>query len=210
LKKLDEILKFFKVAPILELQGQEVQGKEVPNQGEEAGMKISSDHATQPLAESGRSNIRSATAAHASALGKGQAQLSDAGEQVMALIAQALQLPEPRQEQVQALRQAVEAGNYAPNPQDVAASILNHLALQQATAAPDRGTGVAGGGPFALPAEYVAQTCLALLCELEKSLKADQTNWLALDAAATVQHHGSDGTNRLVRFSEIEESPHCA
>jgi flagellar biosynthesis anti-sigma factor FlgM len=100
-------------------------------------MKINSDHGAQPLAESGRPNTPSATAANARAsspisLGQDQAQLSGAGAQVASLTAQALQLPEVRQERVQALRQAVQFGNYELNPQAVAGSLLDHLTLPSA------------------------------------------------------------------------------
>jgi negative regulator of flagellin synthesis FlgM len=100
-------------------------------------MKITSDHGTQPLAEGGRSLTPKPAAENtpgspASPLGQDQAQLSGVGAQVTALAAQVLQLPEVRQERVQALRQAVAAGTYAPDPQAVAGALVDHLALQPA------------------------------------------------------------------------------
>jgi flagellar biosynthesis anti-sigma factor FlgM len=99
-------------------------------------MRINPDHGAQ-LAESSRSNTPNSAAANAPAsnanpLGQDHAQLSSTGAQVAALKAQVWQLPEVRQERVQALRQAVQSGNYALNPQAVAGSILDHIALQPA------------------------------------------------------------------------------
>ncbi len=55
-----------------------------------------------------------------------QTQLSGAHSQVQALVAQASQLPEIREERVQSLRQAVEGGHYQPNPKKVAGAMLEH------------------------------------------------------------------------------------
>jgi flagellar biosynthesis anti-sigma factor FlgM len=100
-------------------------------------MRINSDHGSQPLPESGRSNTAKLPAESTSGSSPGslagdQAQLSSAGAQVTALAAQLLQLPEVRQERVQALRQAIEAGSYAPNPQAVAGALLDHWAQKPA------------------------------------------------------------------------------
>lgn len=100
-------------------------------------MRINSDHSSQPLAENSRSSAAKVPAQNDSAssprsLGGDQTQLSAAGTQVTALTAQVLQLPEVRQERVQALRQAVQAGTYSPNPGSVAGALLDHLALQPA------------------------------------------------------------------------------
>jgi flagellar biosynthesis anti-sigma factor FlgM len=74
-----------------------------------------------------------AAAAGSSALGEDQAQLSGTHAQVQALVGQALQLPEIRQEKVQALRQAVVAGKYQPSASDVAGALLaNNLAVNLA------------------------------------------------------------------------------
>jgi flagellar biosynthesis anti-sigma factor FlgM len=100
-------------------------------------MRIHSDQGAQPLIESSRSNTPTTNQANTQAsgqslLGDDKAQLSGAGAQVTALTAQALQLPEVRQERVQALRQAVQSGIYAVNPQTVAGSIVDYLALDSA------------------------------------------------------------------------------
>jgi flagellar biosynthesis anti-sigma factor FlgM len=119
--------------PILELQGNNC--REI--KGRERVMRINTDHGSQPLNEGARSNTTKAStennqASGSSSLGADQAQLLGAGAQVTALTAQVLQLPEVRQARVQALRQAVEAGNYAPDPRDVASALLDHLALKPA------------------------------------------------------------------------------
>jgi flagellar biosynthesis anti-sigma factor FlgM len=99
-------------------------------------MRISTDHGSQPLPESGRANTQKAPenvqASGSGSLGADQAQLSGVGAQVTVLTAQALQLPEVRQARVQALRQAVEAGSYAPDPRAVAGALLDDLALKPA------------------------------------------------------------------------------
>jgi len=118
--------------PILELQGRNCKRK---SRGGQGAMRIHSDQGAQPLAESNGSNTTSHANTQASGqslLGDDKAQLSGAGAQVTALTAQALQLPEVRQERVQALRQAVQSGIYAVNPQTVAGSIVDHLALASA------------------------------------------------------------------------------
>jgi len=61
--------------------------------------------------------------------GEDQAQLSGAHSQVEALAAQASQLPEIREERVQALRQAVESRQYHADPEKVAGAIMNSMTL---------------------------------------------------------------------------------
>jgi flagellar biosynthesis anti-sigma factor FlgM len=105
--------------------------------GRERAMRINTDHGSQPLPESDRSTTPKAAtenlqAAGSGSLGVDQAQLSGAGAQVTALTAQVLQLPEVRQAKVQALRQAVEAGSYTPDPRAVAGALVDHLALKPA------------------------------------------------------------------------------
>ena len=96
-------------------------------------MRIDLNHESQPLAESSRSSAQRATAAAASAAatqalgGEDQAELSGAHAQVQALVAQAAQLPEVREERVQALRQAVEHGSYSTSPEAVAGALLTHM-----------------------------------------------------------------------------------
>jgi len=64
------------------------------------------------------------------ASGEDQAVLSGAHVQVAALAAQASQLPEMREERVQALRHAVASGEYHPDPQKVAGAVIEHLAIR--------------------------------------------------------------------------------
>jgi len=84
-------------------------------------------------AETTQTSTQRAMAASAQAagqsgsLGEDQAQLSGAHTQVQALAAQAAQLPEVRQEKVQALRQAIEAGRYHVSPENVAGALLAHV-----------------------------------------------------------------------------------
>lgn len=59
--------------------------------------------------------------------GGDQAQLSGAHVQVTALAAAASQLPEIREERVQALREAVVGGGYHPNPDKIASAMLAHM-----------------------------------------------------------------------------------
>jgi flagellar biosynthesis anti-sigma factor FlgM len=118
--------------PILELQGKLRGVKERKH-----AMRVNTDHGSQPLPESNRSTTAQAAgqnsqASGSAALGSDQAQLSGAGAQITALAAQVLQLPEVRQERVQALRQAVESGSYTPDARSTAGALVNHLALQPA------------------------------------------------------------------------------
>lgn len=97
-------------------------------------MRIDSNGGAQGLPESqtaasaasGKAG-ESGSAATASSLGEDQAQFSDVHVQVQALVGQALQLPEVRDERVQALRQAVASGQYQPSPQAVAEALLANV-----------------------------------------------------------------------------------
>jgi flagellar biosynthesis anti-sigma factor FlgM len=110
-------------------------------------MRIDSNQGAQPLPESQATNQAangaasakaqgggaSAGAAGSSALGEDQAQLSGVHVQIQALVGQALQLPEIRQERVQALRQAVVSGKYQPSADQVAGALLaNNIAVKLA------------------------------------------------------------------------------
>jgi flagellar biosynthesis anti-sigma factor FlgM len=103
-------------------------------------MRIDSSQSSQGLAESQATNNAATTKAGttpesgvSSPLGEDQAQLSGVHAQVQVLVGQALQLPEVRQERVQALRQAVTSGKYQPSAQDVAgALLLNTIAVKLA------------------------------------------------------------------------------
>jgi flagellar biosynthesis anti-sigma factor FlgM len=97
-------------------------------------MRIDSNYVSQALPEnegstSGAAGKTSAPASSAAAspLGEDQAQLSGTHVQVQALVGQALQLPEVRQERVQALRQAVASGQYQRTPQEVAGALLANV-----------------------------------------------------------------------------------
>jgi flagellar biosynthesis anti-sigma factor FlgM len=96
-------------------------------------MRIDLNHESQPLPESNRSNTSSAgvpvssSASNGLGSGEDQAELSGALVQVQALVAQASQLPEVRQERVQALRQAVASGSYQSNPEQVAGAVFAHM-----------------------------------------------------------------------------------
>lgn len=78
-------------------------------------------------------NNESAAAASARiASGEDQAQLSSAHVQVQALVAGTLQLPEVREAKIQALRQAIQSGQYNPDPRQVAASVVAHMTASAA------------------------------------------------------------------------------
>jgi len=81
-------------------------------------MRIDSNQSAQPLAESGRNSD--------------QAQFSGSHEQVQALVAEALQFPETRQEKVNALRQVVQEGSYQPGSSRVADALFTHLLVEPA------------------------------------------------------------------------------
>lgn len=81
---------------------------------------------------SGQNPPAATTASASSALGEDQAQLSGAHSQVQALATLASQLPEVRQERVQALRQAVKSGQYEASAGQVAGALLAHLSSTRA------------------------------------------------------------------------------
>jgi flagellar biosynthesis anti-sigma factor FlgM len=96
-------------------------------------MRIDVNYEPQALSETSRSSAQSATTAAASASasrglgGEDQTDLSGAHAQVQALVAEASQLPEVREERVQALRQAVERGGYSTSPEAVAGALVGHM-----------------------------------------------------------------------------------
>jgi flagellar biosynthesis anti-sigma factor FlgM len=95
-------------------------------------MRIDPNQAAQALPESNRGSGQSQASAdtHVSAgrpLGEDQAQLSGIHAQVQTLTAQAAQLPEIRQEKVNALRQAVLGGSYQPGAAQVAEGLFAHM-----------------------------------------------------------------------------------
>ena len=96
-------------------------------------MRIDSNQTVPLSPESGRSSSAGASGVEKrapirSALGEDSAQLSGAQVQVQALVAQALQFPEVRQEKVDALRQSVFGGSYQPTAKQVAEAVFAHLA----------------------------------------------------------------------------------
>jgi len=93
-------------------------------------MRIDSTYGTQQAAETNSSPKPASTAAESAAvhaLAEDQAQLSGTHVQVGALVTQALQLPEVRQEKVAALRHAVEGGSYRPAVEKVAHAVIAHI-----------------------------------------------------------------------------------
>ena len=95
-------------------------------------MRINLNSEPQQVTESSRSGAQNTAPASSSlsansALAPDQAQLSTVHAQVQALAAQAVQLPEVRQERVVALRQAVQNGSYRPSSEQVAQAVYVHM-----------------------------------------------------------------------------------
>jgi flagellar biosynthesis anti-sigma factor FlgM len=100
-------------------------------------MRIDLNQGSQPLAENSRSNSDNTVRGSDSSVrrledgqggvGEDQAQLSGAHIQIAVLTAQASQLPEVRQERVQALRDAMQSGRYAASPEQVAGAVIGHM-----------------------------------------------------------------------------------
>jgi flagellar biosynthesis anti-sigma factor FlgM len=99
-------------------------------------MRIDLNQGPQSPSESNRSSAQnpatSNTASSSSVLGEDQAQLSGAHAQVHVLVAQASQFPEVRQERVQALRQAIQSGQYSASPEKVAGALFGDMISQSA------------------------------------------------------------------------------
>ncbi|MGB7602628.1 MAG: flagellar biosynthesis anti-sigma factor FlgM [Candidatus Sulfotelmatobacter sp.] len=96
-------------------------------------MRIDPNQDTQRVVESERSGSpapasgNTASPGSSGALGEDQAQLSGFHSQVQSLVAQASELPETSQGKVEALRQAVVAGKYQPNPDEVAGALFANM-----------------------------------------------------------------------------------
>jgi|HubBroStandDraft_5_1064220.scaffolds.fasta_scaffold130620_2 flagellar biosynthesis anti-sigma factor FlgM len=97
-------------------------------------MRIDLYHEPQPSQESNRSSSRGTSVLDSpfasnglDGSGEDQAELSGTLVQVLALMAQASQLPEVRQERISALRQAVQSGSYQTSPEQVAEAVLTHM-----------------------------------------------------------------------------------
>lgn len=101
-------------------------------------MRIDPNQTAQKLPEGGsRTNAASpslnrSSSSVATGPGEDKAQLSGVHTRVPALVAQALQLPEDRQERVAALRQAVQSGSYSPDAKQVAGALLAHMLVKPA------------------------------------------------------------------------------
>lgn len=102
-------------------------------------MRIDQNYGPQAVPETERSTQSNAAAASSSATStsgaantEDQAHLSGALAQVQALMAHAAQLPEVREEKVQALRQTVLKGQYNPGAQNVAGAMLSYMTLEPA------------------------------------------------------------------------------
>lgn len=91
-------------------------------------MRIDLHYGPQPAPEAKGRSAQNASPAASSLMpvesGEDQAQLSGAQTQVAALAAQASQLPEVRQERVQALREVVHRGEYRVDPEKIADAIM--------------------------------------------------------------------------------------
>ena len=95
-------------------------------------MRIDLNERPQPFQETEVSSPERITGAHRASAsdafaGEDQAEFSETRAQVRALAALAAQLPEVRQERVQALRQTIERGLYYPGSARVAGAILEHM-----------------------------------------------------------------------------------
>ena len=99
-------------------------------------MRVDPNQVAQPLLESGRnSNTRAASSESQSAagnaldsvFGEDQADLSSGPGQVQTLVSQVAQLPDIRQETVNALRQAILGGSYQPGPTQISEALFAHM-----------------------------------------------------------------------------------
>lgn len=85
---------------------------------------------SQQSAESSRSTLHGGALAASqldSRQGEDLAQLSGAHVQAAALAAQALQLPEVRQERVQSLQLAIQKGQYQLQPKEIGRAVFAHM-----------------------------------------------------------------------------------
>ncbi len=99
-------------------------------------MRIDSNQSGQAASESNQPASAQTAGSNAAAgggpgvnlnLNEDQAQLSGTHVLVQALVAEAAQLPDVRQEKVSALRQAVQSGGYGSDPAQVAGALFSHL-----------------------------------------------------------------------------------
>ncbi len=99
-------------------------------------MRIELNYGPQQMPETKRADRQPAPNAATSMANQGvaedQAHISTAHVQAQALAAQAAQLPEIREERVQALRQAVQSGTYRPAAEHVARAVVEQMANKSA------------------------------------------------------------------------------
>ncbi|MGC2447992.1 MAG: flagellar biosynthesis anti-sigma factor FlgM, partial [Candidatus Sulfotelmatobacter sp.] len=92
--------------------------------------RIDLHYGPQQTTESDR-NSQSSQAANSASnqaeVGQDQTRFSGAHAQVQALAAQAVQLPEVRQDKVDALRQAIQSGQYQADPQQTAGALFTQM-----------------------------------------------------------------------------------
>jgi anti-sigma28 factor (negative regulator of flagellin synthesis) len=82
---------------------------------------------SETICNSMRGTAVSVTSLGGSALAEEDQQFSESRAQVLALVAQARQFPELREERIHLLRQAVQSGHYQSSPEKVAGAIFAHL-----------------------------------------------------------------------------------
>lgn len=92
-------------------------------------MRINPYFGTQQTPEAGREKQPREVTVSAARLTPeaDQAQLSNAHVQVQVLAAQAAQLPEVREAKVSALREAIQSGQYRPNPANIAHGLMSEM-----------------------------------------------------------------------------------
>lgn len=86
----------------------------------------------QPAAGGAAASSSGGSTTGSSALGEDQAQLSGFYQQVQSLAAQVAALPETAPGKVEALRQAVIAGRYQPNPDEIAGALFSNMVVKLA------------------------------------------------------------------------------
>jgi flagellar biosynthesis anti-sigma factor FlgM len=97
-------------------------------------MRIDRNHGSQPLPQTESSTTASTIESSTDRsdtrrplAGEDQPEPSGIHSQVKALVAQAVQLPEVRQERVYALRQTIQSGVYHSGPEEVAKAMFEHM-----------------------------------------------------------------------------------
>jgi flagellar biosynthesis anti-sigma factor FlgM len=98
-------------------------------------MRIDLNQGAQPLSDSSQASNLATTgdgSSRSGAMGEDQTQLSGVHVQVQTLATQALQLPEIRQERVNALRQTILGGDYQLGSNQVAEAVFGHMLVMPA------------------------------------------------------------------------------